>query len=308
MFGYAQWRSVASPSLLWGVLPAAVALAAIAASTVLADPPKPYAAVEISLSDGSYNFAATGLNNNGDVCGNYTDSAAHSASFAYLGGAFQTLYKYWTYQGIQAQSINDAGVVVGKTPLPTDYSSSVPVYWSTPPGFTAIPVAPLTGESQPMHINNANQVAMRAVVWGHQSNITKIGQGYTYIGTYGASNYATTNIMDITDSGLFAGSAYDDNGVSVGLIGALDAAGQVGSLTAFSAFASTLFTGVSAVNSSGVCVGAAAWAPQTCTVIFSPRPTAPRGRQHRRPGAGRRRAVLGGGHQRHGAGRRFAPG
>jgi len=262
MFGYARLRSVASPGLWSAVLPAAFILAAIAASTVLAEPPKPYTAVEIGLSDGSYNFAATGLNNHGDVCGNYVDSVPHSASFAYLGGTFQTLYKYWPYQGIQAYSINDAGVVVGTTPLPAYYGSSVPVYWSTPSGFTAIPVAPLTGESQPVHINNNNQVAMRAVVWNHQSNVTKIGvSGFTYIGTYGTSDYATTDVMDITDGGIFAGSAYDANGVSLGMIGTLNGAGQVSSLTTFPAFTSTLYTGVSAVNSSGACVGAAAWGP-----------------------------------------------
>lgn len=98
------------------------------------------------------------------------------------------MYKYWSNQPIQARAINDAGVVVGNAPLPADHSSSVPVYWSTPAGFTAIPEAPLTGESQPMHINIHNQVAMRAVVWGYQSNVTAIGEGYTYIGTYGASD------------------------------------------------------------------------------------------------------------------------
>jgi len=265
MFGYARLRSVPSPGLSLVVLLAAFILAAIATSTVLADPPKPYTAVEIGLSDGSYNFAATGLNNHGDVCGNYVDSAPHSASFAYLGGTFQTLFKYWLNQGIQARSINDAGVVVGETPLPADYSSSVPVYWSTPTGFTAIPVAPLTGESQAMHINNNNQVAMRAVVWGHQSNVTKIGQGYTYIGTYDTSDYKTTDVVDITDSGIFAGNAYDANSVSLGMIGTLDAAGQVTSLTTFSAFVSTptLMTTVSAVNSSGASVGMGkgAWGP-----------------------------------------------
>jgi len=261
MFGYARLRFVPSPGLWSAILPAAFMLAAIAASTVLAGPPQPYTAVEIGLSDGSYNFAATGLNNHGDVCGNYRDSASHSASFAYLGGTFQTLYKHWLNQGIQAYSINGAGVVVGTTPLPADYSSSVPVYWSTPSGFTAIPVAPLTGESQPVHINNNNQVAVRAVVWGHQSNVTKIGQGYTYIGTYGGSDYATTDVMDITDGGIFAGNAYDANAVSLGMIGTLNGAGQVSSLTTFSAFVSTLTTTVSAVNSSGACVGLGAWGP-----------------------------------------------
>jgi len=263
MLGYTRLRSVPSPGLSLVVLLAAFMLAAIAASTVLASPPNSYTAVEIGLSDGSYNFAATGLNDHGDVCGNYVDSALHSASFAYLGGTFQPLYKHWLYKGIQARSINDAGMVVGETALPSDYSSSVPVYWSTPAGFTAIPVAPETGESQAMHVNNNNQVAMRAVVWGHQSNVTKIGQGYTYIGTYGSSDYATTDVMDITDSGIFAGSAYDANTVSLGMIGTLNGAGQVSSLTTFSAFVSTLTTTVSAVNSSGASVGlgAGAWGP-----------------------------------------------
>ena len=67
--------------------------------------------------------------------------------------------------------------------------------------------------------------------------------------------------MDITDGGIFAGNAYDANIVSLGMIGTLGAAGQVTSLTTFSAFTSTLRTGVSAVNSSGVCVGSAAWGP-----------------------------------------------
>jgi len=262
MFGYARLRSVTSPGLWSAILLAAFMLAAIAASTVFASPPNSYTAVEIGLSDGSYNFAATGLNNHGDVCGNYVDSALHSASFAYLGGTFQTLYKCWLNQGIQAYSINDAGVVVGTTPLPTDYyGNSVPVYWSTPSGFTAIPVAPSV-ESQPVHINNNNQVAMRAVVSNHQSYVTKIGvSGFTYIG----GSYATTDVMDITDSGIFAGDAYDANLVSLGMIGTLDAAGQVSSLTTFSAFVSTptLTTIVSAVNSSGASVGLGkgAWGP-----------------------------------------------
>jgi len=67
--------------------------------------------------------------------------------------------------------------------------------------------------------------------------------------------------MDITDGGIFAGNAYDANIVSLGMIGTLGAAGQVTSLTTFSAFTSTLRTGVSAVNSSGVCVGLGGWGP-----------------------------------------------
>jgi hypothetical protein len=264
MFGYARLQFVPSPGLWLAILLASFMLAAVATSTVLAAPLNSYTAVEIGLSDGSYNFAATGLNDQGDVCGNYRDSALHSASFAYLGGTFQTLYKFWTYQGIQAYSINDAGVVVGMTPLTTDYSSSVPVYWSTPSGFTAIPKAPFV-ESQAMHINNNNQVAMRAVVWNNQSYVSKIGvPGYTNIGTYGSSNYATTDVMDITDGGIFAGNAYDANTVSLGMIGTITA-GQVTSLTTFSAFESTptLATYVSAVNSSGASVGMGlgAWGP-----------------------------------------------
>jgi len=265
MFGYAQLRSVPSPGLWSAILLASFMLAAIATSAVLADPPKPYTAVEIGLSDGSYNFAATGLNNQGDVCGNYSDITTSSqASFVYFGGTFQTLHRDWTNRASLAQSINDARGVVGSAPLPADGNDSVPVYWSTPSGFTAIPEAPLTGESQPMHINNNNQVAMRAVVWGHQSYVTKIGvSGYTYIGTYGGSDYATTNVVDITDSGIFAGGVYDANTVLQGMIGTLNAAGQVTSLTTFSAFESTLTTTVSAVNSSGASVGMGkgAWGP-----------------------------------------------
>jgi len=220
-----------------------------------------YTYTELTTPDG-HDFTATGLNNLGDVCGNYRKEVdvgygpvTISVSYAYINGLFQPLAYERLTGDLVARSINDNRIVVGESDDANHFYDHLPTVWTTPTAYTFIQSFSPTGEAQAFHINNSNQIALRAVVSSTPSAIYNYNAGTAAI--VNTPGFNTNDVVDVSDNHVFVGNAYDSNYQQFGLIGTLDGSGQVQSVTTFTAFGDGGATQLNAINDGGVSVGQA---------------------------------------------------
>ncbi len=225
---------------------------------------------QIPAPVGSANFTIADLSNDGQACGNYTDTSGHGQGYRYLGGTTQTLFKNLPTSPIVVRGIRDGGVIVGEAGTVASHPSSRPALWDPATGYAELPrydpPDPLYVnyvEAQYFAINNAGQIACRAVVNGHQSYIHDAANGtFAPVGTWGALDYPTTDVIDINESGVFVGNVFEAGVGTRGLIGqAAPGATAVQWLETFWAGDPGRTTRLSAVNDAGASVGHAYFDP-----------------------------------------------
>jgi hypothetical protein len=249
---------------------ASVFVLVLCAFLALATAPAPAGWLQYTYTEmttpGGHDFTATGLNNLGDVCGNYRKEIdlgygpqTISVAYASINGATQPLAYQRPTGNLVARSINDSRIVVGESDREDPvyhYYDHLPAVWTTPAAYAFISSFSPTGEAQAFHINNSNQIALRAVVSNTPSAVYNYGAGAPAI--IDITGFNTSNVVDVSDNHVFSGSAYQNGtGNRFGVIGALNGAGQVQSVTTFTAFGAGGATQLDAVNNNGVGVGMA---------------------------------------------------
>jgi hypothetical protein len=170
--------------------------------------------------------SVTGINNAGEVVGNYVD-ASGTHGFTELGGVYTTINDPSDPSYTQVKGISDAGTLVGQVGLEGFiYSGGI---------FTSIIVS---GETIPLGVNNSNTAV-----------------GYSYSGGYSGFTYNSGTYI-VGPSGVI----FDGINNAGTIVGQYNPGNQAfvdigGVFTAFSDPSATGYTAAGGINSAGVIVG-----------------------------------------------------
>jgi hypothetical protein len=153
---------------------------------------------------GSQDTTATGINNNGDIVGEYYSGNASDASIYLLsGGNFSTLPVPIPYATADEVGINDSGQIVGSTAAPVGFLYSN--------GSTTTILPPQASYGAPQPFATANAINNAGVVVGQIGQGVYGGDGYYYsAGSYTivtAPGDGTVNITGINNLGQMVGIA-----------------------------------------------------------------------------------------------------